>query len=81
MKSGKFLAFNRRVFNAALASVVVLASAGVVGNAYAAAASSTATSGCALSGSPSFSAVILSGRPTVAGSMSRDSRPASAVLP
>lgn len=44
MKSGKFLAFNRRVFNAALASVVVLASAGVVGNAYAASATSTATS-------------------------------------
>ena len=44
MKSGKFLAFNRGVVNAALASVVALASAGVVGNAYAAAASSTATS-------------------------------------
>lgn len=44
MKSGKFLTFNRRALNAALASVVMLAGAGVVGNAYAATASSTATS-------------------------------------
>lgn len=44
MKSGKFLAFNRRVLNAALASVVLLGSAGVVSNAYAASATSTATS-------------------------------------
>lgn len=43
MKSGKFLTFNRRVLNAALASVVVLAGAGVVGNAYAADGTGTAT--------------------------------------
>lgn len=43
MKSVKFLAFNRRVLNAALASVVVLAGAGVVGNAYAADGTGTAS--------------------------------------
>lgn len=43
MKSGKFLAFNRRVFNAALASVLVLGSAGLGINAYAAAITGNAT--------------------------------------
>lgn len=42
MKSVKFLAFNRRVLNAALASAVVLAGTGVVGNAYAITANATA---------------------------------------
>lgn len=44
MKSGKVLAFNRRVSNAAVASVVVLAGTGVLGSAYAAEATSVATS-------------------------------------
>lgn len=44
MKSGKFSIFNRRALNAALASTLALAGMGLVGNAYAAAATSTATS-------------------------------------
>ena len=44
MKSGKFAKFNRRVLNAALAAAVVLAGTGLVSSAYAAAATSTATS-------------------------------------
>lgn len=43
MKSGKFLAFNRRVLNAALASAVALGSVGVVGNAYAAVGTGVST--------------------------------------
>lgn len=43
MKSVKFLAFNRRVLNAALASVVVLGSACVVSNAYAATGTANTT--------------------------------------
>lgn len=44
MKSGKFSTFNRRALNAALASALVLGGSGLAVNAYAAAATSTATS-------------------------------------
>lgn len=42
MKSGKFSTFNRRVLNAALASVVVLGGTGLVSNAHAITANATA---------------------------------------
>ncbi|MBK5206992.1 MAG: DUF4402 domain-containing protein [Polaromonas sp.] len=44
MKSGKFVTFSRRALNAALASALVLGGSGLAVNAYAAGATSTATS-------------------------------------
>lgn len=43
MKAGKFLTFNRRALNVALASALALAGTGLVSNVYAAVVSSTAT--------------------------------------